>query len=453
MTMPPSFHPTWFVLRKLKGIDNRRKGGIRMKRMRLLLIATLVLLPALCQGADQGYGYPFQGAYMATILQTPPALKPELPKEVPFKQLVLEVIPDLKIPEVFFYNEGLRYTFAYQDKKAPLVFVIAGTGADNTAPRLMTMMKALYQAGFHVIILPSPTHPNFIVSASHSHVPGDLTEDAADLYWAMETVLRKVKSDIEISDFYLTGFSLGATEAAFVAKLDDERKSINFRKVLMINPAVSLYNSIGQIEGLLDKIPGGKDHIVRFFNETMDKFTRYYHRGEFVELGGGEFLFKALQDEVLEKEERGGLIATVFRTELASLIFASDVMTNGGYVVPKNRVLSNTDSLKDYFWVSVHLSFFQYFDEYFYPYFQKKRPGLTKEALIEAESLKSIEGYLKSSDKFGVMTNENDFILKPGELDYLKQLFGDRAKIYPIGGHGGNFEYKDNLAYAVGFFK
>jgi hypothetical protein len=39
--------------------------------------------------------------------------------------------------------------------------------------------------------------------------------------------------------------------------------------------------------------------------------------------------------------------------------------------------LSPTDSLFDYFLVSTHLSFFDYFNEYFYPYFQKRRPGLT----------------------------------------------------------------------------
>jgi len=92
----------------------------------------------------------------------------------------------------------------------------------------------------------------------------------------------------------------------------------------------------------------------------------------------------------------------------------------------------------------------------FYPYFSKKRPGLTKEALIDSESLKSIEGYLKSSSKFGVMTNDNDFILAPGELDYLRRLFGERTKVYPRGGHMGNMEFRDNMAYLVdfiGFFK
>ena len=51
------------------------------------------------------------------------------------------------------------------------------------------------------------------------------------------------------------------------------------------------------------------------------------------------------------------------------------------------------------------------------------------------------------------MTNENDFILAPGERDYLRQLFGERTKVYPRGGHLGNLEYRDNMAYMAGFFK
>lgn len=423
-----------------------------MKHLGFVILSCLMLLPALCRAEGDGYGYPIEGPYAATIVGTPPSLKLQLPKKVPVKELVLDVIPDLKRPDVFFYDEGLRCAVACQKQKAPLVFLIAGTGSSHLAPKLMTLMKAFYQAGFHVVTLPSPTNTNFIISASHSHVPGDLTEDAADLYWAMENIWRKMKEDVEVSDFYLSGYSLGGTQAAFVAKLDEERKSFNFRKVLMINPAVNLYNSIGQIEGLLDKIPGGKANITDFFNNTLDKFTDFYKRGQFVALND-EFLFKVYQEQLISKEEAGGLIGVVFRVASAGMIFSSDVMTNGGYVVPKNRVLSSTDSLGDYFRVSIHLSFFDYFNEYFFPYLQKKRPGLTREALIEQQGLKNIEEYLKSSRKFGVITNENDFILAPGELAYLKQLFGDRAKIYPRGGHLGNFDYKDNLAYTVDFFK
>ena len=184
----------------------------------------------------------------------------------------------------------------------------------------------------------------------------------------------------------------------------------------------------------------------------LSKFSEFYRYGNFVAIND-DFLYAIYTEGLFSHEETGGLIGLTYRINLAGMIFTSDVMTNSGYVVPKNRVLSPTDSLFDYFLVSTHLSFFDYFNEYFYPYFLKQRPGLTKQALIESESLRSIEGYLKSSAKFGVMANENDFILTKAELDYLRQLFGERAKIYPRGGHLGNLEYKENLAYMVAFFK
>ena len=60
---------------------------------------------------------------------------------------------------------------------------------------------------------------------------------------------------------------------------------------------------------------------------------------------------------------------------------------------------------------------------------------------IASLGLKNIEPYLKSNQKAGVITNENDFILSNEDRDYLRQLFGERAKIYPRGGHDGNSDY------------
>jgi hypothetical protein len=269
----------------------------------------------------------------------------------------------------------------------------------------------------------------------------------------METVWSKVKGDIEVSDFYLSGYSLGATQAAFVAKLDEEKKSFNFRKVLMINPAVNLYDSVLRIEATLDRIPGGAGRGAKFMNSLLERFTEFYRQSEFVSFSD-TFLYALATSGTVTQDDAAGIIGVSFRLAAAGMVFSSDVMTNGGYVVPKNRVLDTSDDLSDYLRVSSHLSFIDYFNEYFYPHFQKKRPGLTKEALIAAQGLKSIEPYLtKSARKFSVMTNENDFILSDADRAYLKQLFGERTRIYPRGGHGGNFEYKDNLAYAVDFFK
>ncbi|HXE98088.1 MAG TPA: hypothetical protein VN642_16915 [Dongiaceae bacterium] len=423
-----------------------------MIRLILFFVACIALIPSSGHAADDGYGYPIQGSYEATILGTPAQLMPELPAKIRSRQLVLDVFPGRQKPPIFFYDEGLLCTFAYQDKKAPLVFLIAGSGASAQSAKLMTMMKALYQAGFHVITLPSPTTANFIISASQSSIPGDMAEDAADLYRVMEAAWKQVKGDIEVTSFHLGGYSQGASQAAFVAKLDEELRTFNFRKVLMINPPVSVYNSATKIEDLMQKIPGGSRKQGIFFNKMLSKFSEFYRYGNYVAIND-EFLYSIYTEQLFSQEETAGLIGLTYRINLAGLIFSSDVMTNSGYVVPKNRVLTPTDSLSDFFLVSTHLSFFDYFNEYFYPYFQKRRPGLTKQGLIDSQSLRSIEGYLKSSPKFAVMANENDFILSRAELDYLRQLFGARAKIYPRGGHLGNLEYKDNLAFMVDFFK
>jgi hypothetical protein len=423
-----------------------------LRSVKFVVIVCLVLLSAVCLAADDHYGYPISDAYEATILGTPSNLKSPPPDRISVRRLILTDIRDIKKPDIFFYDQGLRCTLAYQDKKSPLVFLIAGTGADDQSQKVMVMMAALYKAGFHVITLPSPTHPNFIISASHSHVPGDLTEDAADLYLAMEKAWSKVKGDIEVSDFYLCGYSLGGTHAAFVAKLDEGRKSFNFRRVLMVNPAVSLYGSVTRIDGMLDKIPGGQRNIGAYFNKMLAKFSEFYRKGDFIEIND-DFLYAVYKSNLFSHDESGGLIGLSFRTSLAGMIFTSDIMTNGGYVVPKNRVLKTTDSLRDYLIVCIHLSFMNYFDEYFYPYMQKKHPGVTREELINSLSLKSIEGYLKLSPKFGAITNDDDFILAPDEIDYLRALFGERTKVYPWGGHLGNLEYLDNMAYFIGFFK
>ena len=263
-----------------------------MEIARGVLIGFLLFLPAFVWAGSEGYGYPIDDSYAATILGTPQNLRPDTRGEVPVKTMVLET--DRKKPEIFFYDRGLRYTVAFQDGKAPLVFLIAGTGGSSKSAKVVALMTNLYHAGYHVVALPSPTFPNFIINASTTQVPGLLADDAADLYRVMEHIWNQCKGSIEVSDFLLTGYSLGGTEAAFVAKLDEERKVFDFRKVLMLNPAVNLYNSVSRIEGLLDRIPGGPRRIGAFYNGVMAKSTDFYRKGDFVAIDD-DFLFAAYQ--------------------------------------------------------------------------------------------------------------------------------------------------------------
>ncbi len=62
------------------------------------LIGFLLIVPAFAWAGSEGYGYPIDDSYAATILGTPQNLRPDARGEVPVKTVVLET--DQKKPEI-----------------------------------------------------------------------------------------------------------------------------------------------------------------------------------------------------------------------------------------------------------------------------------------------------------------------------------------------------------------
>ena len=421
-----------------------------------LLVLTFGMLLGVTGGPAGAYDYKVDDPYVSTIVGTPEVLEwDKLPKKVDYELLGLKVFPDRPTPDVFWYQREFLYTLSYQKQEAPLIFVIAGTGSSFYSSSMVFLQKALYQAGFHVICLSSPTQMNFVTMASATCVPGNIVEDAQDLYRVMTLAWEQVKDRIKVSEFYLTGYSLGASQAAFVSKLDEEKRVFNFKKVCMINPAVSLYSSAQILDGMLLRIlPNlSPEEFDRWFNAVLEKFGEIYRM-----LGqpplDQDFLYDAYRvlykkGQTPQEENLAGMIGTVFRLASSNMVFTADVMANYGLIVPKNRALGSADSLTDYMKVTNRVSFIDYFNEFLYPYSRSRNPGLTKEALIEGTSLRSIESYLRNSPKIVLMGNENDLILAPEDLAFLKEVFGSRAKFYPYGGHLGNMTYRANIYHMI----
>ena len=371
---------------------------------------------------------------------------------MPKQETGVTIFPEREAPEVFWYYDQLRYSVVRQRKEAPLVFNIAGTGASHNSRLMQVMERAFYQAGYHVISLPSPTHSNFITTASETQVPGMLADDARDLYRVMQAAYAQVAHTIKVSEFYLTGYSLGAAQAAFVSKLDEEGGAFGFKKVLMINPPVSLYNSVEILDEMINAIPGGLDSFHLFFNSLLKQFAEIYREEDFLDLTE-DFLYLVYKKAPPREESLRAVIGLAFRLSSANLLFTSDVLTRSGVVVRRNVSLSSTDSLTDYYKVSMRVGFSDYIDHLLYPYFQGKRPGVSLEQLIDESSLRAIEDYLRNSEKIGLMHNEDDIILAPGELDFFRSVFDGRAKIYVKGGHCGNLAHRDNIADMIAFFE
>ena len=351
------------------------------------------------------YLYPLQDPYLATIIGTPTEYEPIPPEKIEYSLNSFKVFPDRAIPDVFWYQGEFRYSLSYQKGEAPLVFVIAGTGSSFYSSSMVFLQKILYHAGFHVICISSPTQMNFIVNASESCTPGYIVDDARDLYRVMTMAWEQVKDRIKVSEFYLMGYSLGASQSAFIAKLDEEKRVFNFKKVCMINPAVSLYSSAKRLDDmLLEIVPNRRSPEVfdRWLDSMLGKFGEAYRMLNHPDLDH-DFLYdvyrKLYKTHPFRQENLAGMIGTVFRN------------------------------------------------------LKSRNPGLSKESLIEASSLRSIASYLRNTPKIILMGNEDDLILRPADLVFLNDVFGSRAKFYPIGGHHGNMSYKDNVAYMINFFK
>ena len=408
--------------------------------------------------ASPAYEFPFEDPLLATVLGTPKDLRADIDFDIPRKDREIVVFPDRKIAS-YVPRPTYRYAITTQKQAAPLIFVIAGTGSSHRGAKMKMLEAVFYGAGFHVVSLSSPTYANFIVTASSSRIPGRTGDDAADLYRVMEAIWAEQKNRIDVTEFHVTGYSLGGANAAFVARLDEQRKAFNFKKVLMINPPVNLFNSVGILDRMLDEnIPGPvAPDFDTFLDRIMRRFTEVYATNDDVNFND-EFLYQIYQVNVEEgrkarAEDLEALIGTSFRLSSANMIAAADYAAQRGFIIPKNHQFGITESTTPYFKVAGRTSFVDYIDQVYVPYFQEKIPGSTREGLISEGSLKSIESYLRGADKIGVMHNADDIILSDGEIDYLRRVFGPRAKVYPDGGHCGNMNHRDNVAFMVDFFR
>jgi hypothetical protein len=432
-------------------------------RLARLTALTLILLAGCQTGPDPVlvdepldpgvYDYPVESALAATVVGTPAEFRAQLPMDYPVEEIHLWLQPEREVPDLLWYHERLRVSVVRQNGPAPLVFSIGGTGADNRSRTVKIMEAILAASGFHVISLASPTHPNFVVAGSTTGVPGRVGEDVRDLYRAMQAAYARVQNEIEVTDFYLTGYSLGGWHAAFLAELDEREQAFGFGKVLLVNPPVSLFESIAILDQMLEKsLPGGLSGVRDFFDQVFEGFSEIYTRAEFVDFSD-DFLYRAYRELDPSEEKLGALIGLAFRLSANNMAFTADVMNGGGYIIPRGARLTTSTTLTPFFKAGARAGFIDYLDDFYEPYFTSRNPGLTHEDLVFEASLERIEDYLRDNGKIGMLTNADDIILGPGDLDFLQRVFGARAIVLPNGGHLGNIEHRFVVAAISKFFR
>lgn len=434
----------------------RHFEGARVVATAGLLLSALVF----SSSTAASYDYPVQDALLATVIGTRAADEGPVPKKVPTKVRSIVRFPERDIPDVFWNQDEFRYTVSAQKKGAPLIFIVAGTGASHRSSKMLYLRRLFFSEGFHVIALSSPTHPNFILTASSSGHPGYTPEDSLDLYAVMREAYSELASKVSIHEVHLTGYSLGGTQAAFLTAIDDREGAFHFKKILMINPSVDLFASLRILDGLFsDALPDGAESVVDLVERLLAGVSAYSQEHGLRSLDD-ELLYKIAEERIAEgrppkKRFLAGLIAASFRLSASDMFFTVDVLANGGHIVPKDTKLGVGASLEPYFRRSMSWSFERYFDDVLLPYWQNRGVDLDldREALIERASLRSLAVLLREDSRMGAVTNADDIILSAEDLEFLRTNMGDRLKVYPVGGHCGNLSYRENSEYMIRYFK
>ena len=418
-----------------------------MMPRRLLCLLALSACPWISHGAlGQATGLAGPAALRATVFGPPPQEIAPLPQSVPLQEINIALPWARPLPEVLWFDKRLRVWLSLQDKPAPLVIVIAGTGSDGNSTSQARLRAILYGAGYHVLTMPSPTFPRFIAAASSTGVSGDLQQDGRDLYAAAQAILKHLPPKVRITDVHIIGYSLGGANAAVVKSLDATEHHLNIHRAVMINPPVSLFSSLQRLDLLFAQSIGtGETGVEQLYRRVYARLANFYRASEQVHVETSD-MFSAIAAVLRTDADFSAAIALTFRLDLMNMFYEGDLYAGTGVILDPRHLPAPGDSTDAIGRELRTRTFAEYFDKVFVPYYVAHRPGETRDSLIAENRLAIIEPALKTNPDYYALTNADDLILDADELAWLRATFGDRIVVYPHGGHLGNLGERQQAA-------
>ncbi|MGA2024026.1 MAG: hypothetical protein ABSH23_04620 [Steroidobacteraceae bacterium] len=385
-------------------------------------------------------------ALRATVFGPSPRDLAALPDSVPLTEIDIALPWARPVPDVFWFDRRLRVWFSAQTKPAPLAVVIAGTGGDGNTTKLSILRGALYGAGYHVLTMPSPTFPGFIVSTSSTGVAGDLRQDSHDLYAAMQQIIAHLPHRVQITDIDVLGYSLGGANAAVIKSIDGREGKLHIHRAVMINPPVSLFTSMTRLDRLFALSIGPADAgVENLYRLLYAQLANLYRASDRVVLDEG-FLLGAAATVLQTDTQFAAAISLSFRLDLVNMFYAGDLYAGTGVVVDPKRPPRLGDSLEQTARVLRGKPFSEYFARVFAPYYLRHRPNASSTSLIAESRLDIIGDALRADGNYYAQTNSNDLILDQSDLAWLRSTLGSRIVVYDHGGHLGNLGERAQIA-------
>ncbi len=334
---------------------------------------------------------------------------------------------------IYMERPDLKYKLWMQQKPAPMVVILPGTGSFYSSSKIIALAELFYSKGYSVLAMSDVFNWQFSESASSVLMPGYTPVDSADMYYALCKIFAALQEKYKdrITDKILAGFSLGGLHTLFIADMESklEGGKIGFDRYLALNPPVDLLYAVKRIDGYFSI---GHTLTKKKISESVSKGLRLYQKVVDKKLDQSSLID-------LNKDEARYVIGLDFHMTLVELIYSINSRN-------KLSVLH-----QDYSWFSKEnlykeidkFNFYSYMALILKPYYEKAmKCSISMEEINKASSLMAIENTLKTNSKIRVIHTSNDFLLNSTQIKWLEDTFGSRVTMLDHGGHCGYLYFK-----------
>jgi len=388
--------------------------------------------------SEAEYPFPIKDPYISTISSA--ANVPSAPYEI----VKVEIRKDRRqVPLLEDRNPVPLGLFEQKGKNAPLALIISGTGGTALSGNVLLLASQLYLKGYHAITLPDPVSWHYVLGVSESALPGYPLRDATEYYEFIKKVISHLKSEknIQFSSISLVGYSYGGLLSGFLAKQDESEKAFNFEKVIILNPPLNVKASLMLLDNYYEEYKNVPQERRRYItSELLGIAVRMQESGFKLEA-----IAEAAKKLQLTPTECQWLIGESFRQSLGDVIYTSQQVKDLGLLKSKASSAKKSERFRE----ARNIGFREFFIRFIAPSLKPNRQTPTRpemEKMLQDSDFHTLLPLIKESKNIFVITNKDDFLVTPEDIDLLESTLRERFILYPYGGHMGNLWFPVNKA-------
>ncbi len=324
-------------------------------------------------------------------------------------------------------GRNMKFNYWLQKTHAPLIYISPGQGLHRESNVTLALAELIYQRGYSVVTTTGVFHPDFMENAATADLPAYPPVDCHDLlveFTEFDRVLEKKHPGL-FGKRALVGYSMGGFQALYLAAREKmaDPGLLRFDRYVAIDTPVDLqygFNSIDKCYNAPAAWPSANRQAN--VNNALHKVASLASSSP---ASAGIPPFNGIESKFL--------IGMSFRLTLRDTLFSSQIRHNMGVLkTPLSRWRRDAA-----YHEILQYTFNDYYLRFVIPYYKQRGVGL--DDFTREVNLRTYQSSLSSNPNVRVMVNQDDFILHPQDVSWLRSTFGSsRLTVFPNGGHLGN---------------